>query len=135
MDENYDNNDLENLIIKDNNYYRKIRKKIFLISIPIILLIALVIIIIYVLIPDPYNKIYCLYRTSKKNQNITLININDDIDFNLIIYNSNYGKKNSFIFENIGEHYVYLEFKNKLNSLEGIFKENENLIEADFSKL
>ena len=29
MDENYDNNDLENLIIKDNNYYRKIRKKFF----------------------------------------------------------------------------------------------------------
>ena len=141
MDENNENNDLENLIIKDKNYYRKRRKKIFLISIPIILVIAFVILLIFVIISIPekpkkiYNEIICTYTTWKQNENITLININNDIDFNLIINNINYGKNNSFIFEEIGYHKVTFEFKNKLNSLDGIFKENENLYRADFSKL
>ena len=30
---------------------------------------------------------------------------------------------------------LLFEFKNKLNSLDGIFKENENLYRAEFSKL
>ena len=141
MDENYENNDLENLIIKDKNYYRKRRKKILLISIPIILVIAFVILLIFVIISIPekpkkiYNEIICTYTTWKKNENITLININNDMDFNLIINNINYGKNNSFIFEEIGHHEVTFEFKNKLNSLDGIFKENKNLYTADFSKL
>ena len=51
MEENYDNDELENLIIKDKEYYRKRRIKCLLIWIPIIVAIAVAITLIFVLKP------------------------------------------------------------------------------------
>ena len=133
--ENLENFDLENLIIKDKIYYKKKRKKILLISIPIILVITIVIILIFVLKPKPDNKIICHYQTLFDNENINLININNDIDYNIIIDDINYGKKSSHNFNKSSTFKVIFDFKNKLDSLEGFFKGNKNLIIADFSKL
>ena len=102
MAENFEINDLENLVIKDKNYYREKRKKVLLISIPIIitilLLTAIAIILIFVLKPKPENKIICYYQTLKPNENISLLNIKDDIYYNLIIDDINYGKANLYQF-------------------------------------
>ena len=80
MDENYENNDLENLIIKDKKYYNKKRKKWLIRCIPIILIITLAIILTFVSMPKPDNKIICQYQTLKQNEDISLININNDIN-------------------------------------------------------
>ena len=133
--ENLENFDLENLIIKDKIYYKKKRKKILLISIPIILVITIVIILIFVLKPKPDNKIICHYQTLLDNENINLININNDIDYNLIIDDISYGKKSSHNFNKSSTFKVIFDFKNKLDSLESFFKGNKNLMDADFSKI
>ena len=135
MEENYENMELENLIIKDKEYYRLKRKKILLIALPIILLIAIIIILIIIFRPKPDNKIICHYQIINSNENIHLININDDIDYKLIINDSNHGKQNSFIFNKPGTYEVTFDFKNKLNSLESFFKGINNLIDANFSQL
>ena len=135
MDQNLESNDLENLIIKDKNYYRKRRIKILSITIPIILVTAIVIALIILLMPEPDNKIICYYNIINANENIVLININNDIDYNLIINDTNYGKKNTHIFSRTGKYKVIFDFIDKLNSLEGFFEENKYLIEADLSKL
>ena len=135
MEDNYENMDLENLIIKNKEYYRLKKKKILLIVLPIILLIALVITLIIVFRPKPDNKIICHYQILNNNENIHLININDDSEYNLIINGSNYGKKNSFIFNKPGLYEVTFDFKNKLNSLESFFEGINNSIDADFSNL
>ena len=135
MDQNLESNDLENLIIKDKNYYRKRRIKILSITIPIILVTAIVIALIILLMPEPDNKIICLYNIEKANESIILININNDINYSLTINGTNHGKKNSHNFGKAGIYEVIFDFKNKLESLEGLFEENIYLIDADLSKL
>ena len=135
MDE-YSNYDLENLIIKDKEYFRKRRNKRLLIFIPpIILIIVVVIVLVFVLTPKQDNKIICYYKTLKEDENVFLINIKDDIKYNLIIDDISHDKKNNHKFGNVGTHKVVFEFKNKLNSLEGLFEGCKNLVEIDFSKL
>ena len=67
MEQNLENNDLENLIIKDKNYYKQKRNKILSITIPIILVVAIVIILTIVLMPKPDNKIICYYNIINEN--------------------------------------------------------------------
>ena len=135
MDENYNNDELEKLIIKDKEYFRKRRIKCLLIWIPILLVIAVTITLIFVLKPKPINKLTCYYKTLKEDENILLINKNDDIKYNLIIDDYSFDKKNYHNFNKIGIHKVIFEIKNKLDSLEGLFEGCKNLIEADFSML
>ena len=136
MNEDNENNGLENLIIKNKDYYRKRRLKICLIIIPIIFFITIAIILI-IFRKSQENKIICEYIIDEENENekITLINIKNDVNYDLIIDDKNYGKKNYFIFESYGIYSVTFDFKNKLDSLDGFFEGNINLIYADLSKL
>ena len=132
--ENYQ--DLDNLIIKDKEYYAKKRKRYLLIVIPILLVIITVtIVLIIVLQPKIYNEITCQYETKKDNENIPLINIDNNIKFKIIKDDIIYYNKNYLTLEKAGTHKITFEFENKLNSLENVFEGNRYLIEADFTKL
>ena len=96
MDENFENYDLENLIIKDKQYYRKRKIKCLLFWIPLILTIGIVITLVVLLRPKPNNKIICHYQTQDGTENTTLININNNIEYNIIINDTNCGKINSY---------------------------------------
>jgi len=127
--------DLDNLIIMDKKYYARRRNKYLLIWIPISLVIITAIVLVVVLRPKEDNKIICQYETKEDNENIILININDDIDFTLIIDDVEYDKKKSYNFQKAGKHKVIFDFEKKLNSLESFFEGNKYLLDADFSKL
>ena len=132
----YSNEDLDNLIIKNKEYYKKRNKKIILISIPILLaIIAIVFIVIIFTRPKEDNKIICHYKINKDDENVDLININDNLDFNVIIDDKNYNKIISHKFEKAGTYNIIFEFETELDSLEGFFEGKKNLIDADFSKL
>ena len=61
--ENYQ--DLDNLTIKDKEYYAKKRKRYLLIVIPIlVVIITVTIVLIIVLQPKTYNEITCKYETN-----------------------------------------------------------------------
>ena len=140
MEDNEDNNqDLENLIIKDKEYLAKKRKKYLLIGTLIlsiiIVIIAITIVLVIVLKPKIYNEIVSQYQTKKGNENIPLHNINNNIKFKIIIGDTTFENKNNITLEKAGKHIIIIEFENELDSLEGLFEGNHYLIEADFSKL
>ena len=124
MEDEFTNDNLENLVIKDKEYYGKKRKKYLCIIIPILSFIIIGIIAVIVLfVVDWGGKIVCLYKTTKDNENVILIHLDNSTDFSLTIDNNNYQQKNSHIFEKAGMHTVVFHFKYKLNSLENLFKE------------
>ena len=135
--ENFDfeNQDLDNFIIKDKKYYAKRRKKSLLICISILLVIITGIVLYLFLKPKIDNKIICQYETREDNENVILINIDDIIDFILIIDEIEYDKKKSHNFQKAGKHKVIFQFEKKLNSLESLFEGNKYIIDADFSML
>ena len=138
MDEiNYNEEELDNLIIKDKEYYAKKRKKLILILVPIlsVIVIAAVIAVIFIFKPKVINEIICQYETEKDNQYINIIKYNENVDFTLIIDNVKYNKEYSHNFEKAGIHKVIFEMKDELDSLEGFFEGNQYLISADFSRL
>ena len=73
--------DLDNLIIRDKEYYRKRRNKILIIISIVLVVIAIVIVIIVLLLKKRGGKIICIYKTTKDNENIKLINATDIISF------------------------------------------------------
>ena len=93
--ENFDfeNQDLDNFIIKDKKYYSRRRKKCLLIWIPILLVIITATVLYFILKPKVDNKIICQYVTKIDNENIVLFNIDDKIEFTLIIDDVEYDKK------------------------------------------
>ena len=113
MEETFDfgNEDLENFIVKDKEYYARRRKKCLLIWIPILLIIITAIVLYFILKPKVDNKIICQYVTKIDNENIVLFNIDDNIEFTLIIDNVEYDKKKSHKFEKAGKHKVIFEFE------------------------
>ena len=131
----FDNDDLDNLIIKDKDYYAKRRKKCLLILIPILSVIIIAIVLIVVLRPKKDNKIICQYETEVDNENVTLINIDDNIEFIAIIDDVKYNNKKSHIFPKAGNYTVIFDFAKKLDSLKSFFEGNEYLLEADFTKM
>ena len=125
-DFDFTNQDMENFIIKDKKYFAKRRNKYLLIFIPLILLVIITGIVLYfVLKPIPDNKIICLYETETNNENIMLINIDNNIEFTIIIDDVKYDKKKSHNFQKAGKHKVIFDFENKLNSLESFFEGNK----------
>ena len=133
--ENFDDNNLDNFIIKDKEFYWKRKKKCLLAWIPILLVIIIIIIILVIVLqPKLDNKIICQYKTLKDNENVILINIKNNIDFKIIIDDSSY-ENNYHIFQRAGTYIIIIEFGDKLDSLEGFFEGINNLVEADFSKL
>ena len=137
MDESFEleQNDLDNLIIKDRKFYAKKKKKCLLICISILLVIITGIVLYLFLKPKIDNKIICQYETLEDNENVILINIDDIIDFILIIDEIEYDKKKSHNFQKAGKHKVIFQFEKKLNSLESLFEGNKYIIDADFSML
>ena len=133
----YNEEDLDNLIIKDKEYYAKKRKKLMLILFPIlsVIVIAAVIALVFIFKPKVINEIICQYETENDNQYINIIKYNENVDFTLIIDDVKYNKEYSHNFEKAGIHNVIFEFKDKLVSLEGFFEGNQYLINADFSGL
>ena len=131
----FNSQDMDNLIIKDKKYYAKRMKKCLLIWISILTVIITAIVLYFVLKPKEDNKIICQYETKTDNENIVLFNIDDNIEFTLIIDDVEYDKKKSHKFEKAGKHKVIFEFENKLNSLKSFFEGNKNIIDADFSRL
>ena len=140
MEENFDVANLDNLIIKDRNYYCQIRKKILLIFLILIIILAIITGLVFLILflietfRKKGGKIICTYNILKNNENIHLINIDNDIKFNLIIDDNDYSQSNYHVFETAGIHKVIFHFKNKLDSLKGFFENIENLIEVDFSQ-
>ena len=138
MDEiNFDDQDLDNLVIKDKEYYSKKRQKIALIIIPILLVlfIAAVIALVFIFKPKVINEIICQYETENDNQYINIIKYNENVDFTLIIDDVKYNKEYSHVFEKKGEHKVIFQFKKNFGSLDYFFEGNQYLLNADFSQL
>ena len=137
MDVSFENGDLENLIIKDKEYQRK--RKIKIIIIIVILLVIGILIGVFFIVREikrkKGGKIICSFTTLSDNENIRLLRTNEDIEFDLIIDGTEYDKNYYHSFEKAGLHSVIFHFKNKLDSLEGFFNLNSNLIEVDFSQL
>ena len=63
----YNSDDLENLIIKNKEYYDKRRKKLILILVPILLVLAIAVIIVLLIIFKSkfINEIICQYQTKE----------------------------------------------------------------------
>ena len=138
MEESFENADLDNLIIKDKEYYHKKRIKRLIIIIIILIVIGILIglfSIVREILKKKGGKIICSFITSNDNENLQIININEDIKFSLIVDGNEYDKNIYHSFEKAGLHNVIFHFQNKLDSLEGFFSENKNLIEVDFSQL
>ena len=135
MDEDLENHQLENLVIKDKEYNCKRKKKILLIALLVLLAIIIIIIIILLALRPKGGKIICKYRTNEDNENIRIINTNNDIGFTLYVNDSSYSQNNFHTFKTAGKHNVTFHFKKKLESLEGFFENLDNLIEIDFSEL
>ena len=76
--------DLESLIIKDKEYYRKRRNKILKLIAIIFGIVAIVVVITILLSIKRGGKIICIYKTTKDDENINLINKIDDLSFSLI---------------------------------------------------
>ena len=129
--------DYDKLEIRDKNFYAKRRKTVALIVTPILLvLIAGIIAIIILFWPKEkyFSSIICKYQTVYANQSVELINYSQEDDFSLIIDGIKYNKNRSHIFENVGIHNVVFEFEKKIDHISELFKDNEHLIDADFSK-
>ena len=135
MDEDLENHQLENLVIKDKEYNCKRKKIILLIALLVLLAIIIIIIIILLALRPKGGKIICKYRTTEDNENIRIINTNNDIGFTLYVNDSSYSQNNFHTFKTAGKHNVTFHFKKKLESLEGFFENLDNLIEIDFSEL
>ena len=132
----YNQDDLDNLIIKDKEYFAKKRKKRFLIlALVLSVLIAVVIVLIIIFKPKEINEIICQYKTENEEKYINIIKYMKNVDFTLIIDDIKYSKEYSHNFERAGTHNVIFQFKDKLDSLEGFFEGNQNLISANFSNL
>ena len=129
---------LDKLSIKDKENLLEKRKKniknFLFFFIPILLVLIGIGIAFYFILKKKGGKITCKYITTKDNENILLINIKDDIDFSLIIDDIDHERNNYHTFEKPGEHIVTFHFQDKLESIEGFFRELNNLIEADFSE-
>ena len=121
----YNEEELDSLIIKDKEYYAKKRKKLILILVSIlsVLIIAVVVPLAVLLKKKAINEIICQYETENDNQYINIIKYNENVDFTLIIDDVKYNKEYSHNFEKAGTHNVIFQFKDKLDSLEGFFKE------------
>jgi surface protein len=138
MNESFEHNDLENLLIEDKEYQCKRKIRIIIIIVAILIFIGILIGVFFIVREikrKKGGKIICSFMTSSDNEIIRLIRTNEDIEFGLIIDGTEYDKKYYHSFEKAGLHSVIFHFQNKLDSLERFFNENSNLIEVDFSQL
>ena len=133
---------LETLVIKDREYHSKKRKKIlciFIITLIVIIIITITVILIIIFYKSKSEKsggkIICKYKTIEPNVKALLINLKDNIEYNLTIDNKDYEPNKYHSFKKVGLHTVIFNFKKNLDSLENLFAHIDNLIEVDFSNL
>ena len=101
MEENFNCENLDFLVIKDKKYVLKKRIKLLLIII-ILVIIAAIIVVVFVVTKKPEingGKIRCVYERTKNDENIRLINENCDVIFKLIIEDTSFDKKYFHSFE------------------------------------
>ena len=136
--EDFENSDLENLVIKDKAYKRKQLIKILIIILIIFIILLIIAIFVYFILKNKkntYGEIVCVYQTIYNNENIVLIKNDEDLNFDLIINGIKFNQEYSHTFNNSGFQNVTFVFKSRLKSLANLFDNNKALIEADLSKL
>ena len=122
--------------LNENKKAKKKRIKIFTLVISILVILAILITIpLIIFLPYRGGKIIAKYETTKENEEVQLININDDITFRFFIGDIDYKGNKTYCFERAGIHTVIFEFKSKMKALDGLFRGITNLIEIDFSEL
>jgi len=133
---------IDNFVVKDKKYRKSRRNKrikLILIIFGILVIIAVIIFVIYKIFTINYGKITCIYRTKIDNENIELINSYEGylptFNFYLIIEEEKFDQEYNHTFKNAGNHTVTFVFKDKLTTLEYLFREKPALIEADLSQL
>ena len=135
LEDNFSEANLENLVLKTKTFYMKKAFNKTLIIIPILLVLGIAVFLIIYFLLYRGGKIICLYETTKDKEDVQLININDDITFSLKIDENEYDGIKKYTFEKAGLHRVIFHFKQKLDSLDDLFKGLSHLIEVDFSEL
>ena len=134
----YQNDDLNQFIIKDNEYRRKRRLKLLAIFLPIILVIIIVIIVIVLLSLYRGGKLTCIYITKKDNESVTLLNENiyQKYKIKMKLGDKSIDTTNTYIFPKAGNnHLITFEFKEKISSLENFFEGIDKLYEVNLSNL
>ena len=92
MEESFENDSLENFVIKDKKFRKERNTKRFricLIILFVLIIIAILAIIVWKIITKNYGKIICIYQTFKDNETIELINIyedNENMKFHLNLF-------------------------------------------------
>ena len=135
IDHNFTEANLEHLIIKDKAYKRKKMLKIIIIIILLLIFLGIIAVFLIYFLIYRGGKIICSYETTKDNEEVQLINIKDGISFSLKIDEKGSKRNDKHLFEKAGLHNVTFHFKKKLESLDGLFKGINHLIEADFTEL
>ena len=80
MEESFENDSLENFVIKDKKFRKERtskRLRICFIILFVLIIFVVLAIIIWKIITKNYGKIICIYQTDKDNETIKLINMND----------------------------------------------------------
>ena len=137
LKDDYNLGDLDNFIIKDNEYKKKKRMKCFLITTPIILVIIAIVIAIVLLSLYKGGTLTCTYITLQDNESVKLLNDNIYKKYTIKIKSGekNIDKTNTYIFSKAGKHELTIKFKEKIDNLENFFEDVDKLYEVDLSQL
>ena len=133
----YENTDLDNLVIKDNEYKSKKRMQLLARISPIVLIAIGLGILLYFLLRFNGGEMTCKYITKKENESVQLLNKNIFEKYTIKMYVDEEGvdSSNTYTFSKSGYHTVKFEFKQEIKSLENFFEDIDKLIEVDLSKL
>ena len=137
FNQDFQNEDLNQLIIKDNEYRRKRMIKLLAIFIPIIIVIIIAVIVIIVLSLYRGGTLTCNYITKQDNETVTFLNENiyQKYKIKMKLNNKTIDTTNTYIFPKKGEHLLTFEFKEKISSLENFFEGIDKLYEVNLSNL
>ena len=104
----YENTDLDNLVIKDNEYKRKKRMQMLAIISPIVLIAIGLGILLYLLLRFNGGEMTCKYITKKENESVQLLNKNIFEKYTIKMYVDEEGvdSSNTYIFSKSGYHTV-----------------------------
>ena len=137
LKDDFQGKDLDNFIIKDNEYRKKKKIKYTLIISSILLAIITITIVLVLLLIYRGGKITSTYITKTDNEFVKLINENiyNKYKFSLKYNDESIDKTNNHSFSKAGKHVIVFEFKEKIESLENFFDGVDKLYEVDLSEL
>ena len=133
----FQSEDFDAFIIKDNAYKRKRRLKCFLIIIPILLIIIALTIALILILKYRGGTLICTYITLNDNESVKLLNdkIYEKYTLSIKQNEKSIDNNNTYTFDKAGNHTLTFEFKQKIESLENFFEGIDKLYEVDLSKL